>query len=246
MAKSPKAPEMEAAVPKPGIRVRIIEALMALAGERAWADISISDVTGRAEVTLAEFREQFPSKGAVIGAWSKMIDMAVLSGSGADLADEPPKERLFDVLMRRLDAMAPYKAGLEGIMRWVRQDGAAALALNQVALNSMRFMLEAAQIDSEGPLGALKLQGLTIAWARIVAVWLKDDSAGLDATMAAMDKELARGGQILARAEDFGRLTAPLQMMAQTLCNARTDMRTRMRERSQSSPGPDAASTASA
>ena len=57
----------------------------------------------------------------------------------------------------------------------------------------MRFMLEAAGIDSEGVAGAIKLQGLAFAWARIVAVWLDDPEPGLDKTMAELDRELTRG-----------------------------------------------------
>ena len=232
MAKSPKQPQDAGDSAKPAApRTRIVEALMELAGERAFAEITITDIAAKAHVTLAEFRDCFPSKGAILAGWSRMIDSKVLEASSADLVGEPAKERLFDVLMRRLDAMAPYRAGVESVMHWVRRDPGAALALNQVAVNSMRFMLEAAGIDNEGPLGAVKTQGLVVAWTRIVTIWLADDKPGLDATMAALDKELTRGGQFVARAEDAGRLLAPLSQFARALCDARTNMGTRMRER---------------
>ena len=238
MAKSPKQPTDAADSAKPAAsRTRIVEALMELAGERAFAEITITEIAARANVTLAEFRDCFPSKGAVVAGWSRMIDSKVLEANNADLAGEPAKERLFDVLMRRLDAMAPYRAGLESVIHWVRRDPAAALALNQVAVNSMRFMLEAAGIDNEGPLGAVKTQGLVVAWTRIVSVWLADDKPGLDATMAALDRELTRGGQFVARAEDVGRLLAPLGMFARALCDTRQNMGTRMRERWQGRGG---------
>ena len=139
-------------------RARIIDALMRLAAERAFEDIAIRDICAAADVTLADFRDAFPSKGAVLGGFSKRIDRAVLSHGAAELASEAPRERLFDVLMRRLDAMAPYRDGLRGIAAWLRRDPAAALAMNRESVNSMRFMLEAAGIDSDGAAGALKLQ----------------------------------------------------------------------------------------
>ena len=43
----------------------------------------------------------------MLGAHIKDIDRKVLSGGEADMAEEPPRERLFDVLMRRLEALAP-------------------------------------------------------------------------------------------------------------------------------------------
>ena len=46
-------------------RKAIVEALMDLASRRAWHEIDITDVAKAANVSLAEFRDLFPSKGAV-------------------------------------------------------------------------------------------------------------------------------------------------------------------------------------
>ncbi len=195
----------------------IIDALLDLAGERNWEDITISDIAIRANVSLSQFRDLFPSKGAVLSAFLRNIDKRVLDGTTGDLADEAAKERLFDVLMRRLDALAPYKLGLEGIAEWLRRDPIAAASVNGLELNSMRFMLEAAGIDSEGPVGALKLQGLVLAWTRVLRGWFTDDDPGFAPTMAALDRELTSGGKIVARAEDLSRLASPLFSLARAL-----------------------------
>jgi len=52
-------------------RKAIVEALMDLASRRAWHEIEITDVAKAANVSLAEFRDLFPSKGAVLGALSR-------------------------------------------------------------------------------------------------------------------------------------------------------------------------------
>ena len=217
----PRAEQALTAVPK-GPREAIIDALMELAGERNWEDITISDIASRANISLATFRDYYPSKGAALAGFARRIDHVVLEAIGReDLAGEPLKERLFDVLMRRLDALAPYKLGIEAIYDWVRRDPLGASALNREVVNSMRFMLEAAGIESEGPVGALKLQGLALAWGRILRVWLKDDDPGLAATMAALDRELTRGGQFVARVEDASRLVSPLFAVARSLFEGR-------------------------
>ena len=195
----------------------LIAALLELAGERNWEDISLTDIATRAHVSLATFRELFPSKGAILAAFVRKIDREVLDGIADDLADEPAKERLFDVLMRRLDVLAPYRLGLEGIFEWTARDPLAAAAINRLMLNAMRFMLEAAGIDSEGPVGVLKLQGLAVAWRRVMQTWFSDDDPGLAATMAVLDRELTRGGKLVARAEDLSRLTSPLVSIARAL-----------------------------
>jgi AcrR family transcriptional regulator len=212
-------------------RGRIIDALMQLAGERAFEDISIRDICAAANVTLADFRDAFPSKGAVLGGFSKMIDRAVLSKSDDALAAEAARERLFDVLMRRLDAMAPYRDGLREVTAWLRRDPAAALAVNQVNLNSLRFMLEAAGIDSDGTAGALKLQGLAFAWGRIVGVWLDDYEPGLSRTMAALDRELTQGQRWVAGVDQLEKFAAPLKSLARAAMDARDRARETFRRR---------------
>jgi AcrR family transcriptional regulator len=208
-------------------KTRIVDALMELAAERRWEDITLSDIALRAGLTLADFRDHFPSKGAVLAGFARRIDRTVLEGTTTDLASETAKERLFDVLMRRIDALKPYRDALQSVSDWSRSDLMGAAALNGVMVNSMRFMLEAAGIDSEGPVGTLKLQGLALAWNRILDTFFEDDDPGLSATMAALDRELTRGDRLVARAEDLQRLTAPLRAIGRGLLASRRTWRQR-------------------
>lgn len=198
-------------------RDRIIEALMKLAARRAFEDIAIGDIAHEAGVSLADFRDHFPSKGAVLGAFSRKIDRQVLEELSGEYGAEPAKDRLYAVLLRRLEVLAPYRTALEGVARWVTTDPFAAAALNQQVVNSMRFMLEAADIDSEGALGALKLQGLAIAWWRVLGVWFDDRDVDLCRTKAALDRELSRSETYIERLEDVTRLAAPLRGLARAV-----------------------------
>ena len=141
MATKPKSEDKS---PPTDTRGKIVDALMELAARRRFEDITVRDISKGAGVSLADFRDAFPSKGAVLAGLSRRIDHAVLSHDNGELADENPRERLFDVLMRRLEAMAPYREGLREITAWLRREPAAALAMNRVVMSSMRFMLEAA------------------------------------------------------------------------------------------------------
>jgi AcrR family transcriptional regulator len=224
-------PSPAGSTPQQSPRDAIIDALLALAAERRWEDISISDVAERAGVSLARFREAFPSKGAVLAGFSKRLDTIVLEGTDDSLIAEPAKERLADVLMRRLDAMAPYRAGLKGVAEWARRDPVSAVALNRTLVNSMRFMLEAAHIDTEGSVGALKTQGLAFGWASVLNTWFDDNDPEFAKTMAALDRMLERGGRLVGYAQDCHQLTAPLRAFASAIFQARGDLRSRMRER---------------
>lgn len=219
MAKATKKPDREA----------IVDALMQLAAERPWDDIEIADIAEAAGVTLGEFRGAFPSKGAVLGGFARMIDLKVLEASGDDLMGEPARERLFDVYMRYIDALTPYKAALRRIATVVRTEPLTLAALNQTALNSHRFLLAAAGIPTEDGLGPIKLQGSVITLARTMETWFEDDDPQLAKTMARLDKELGNAERFMQRAEDLRRVTAPLRAIGQALFDGRSRMRRRDR-----------------
>ncbi|MDP4006772.1 TetR/AcrR family transcriptional regulator [Methylobacterium sp. NEAU K] len=216
-----EGPAQAESPPKLSPREAAVEALMRLAAEQPWNDIEISDIAREAGLTLAELRDLFPSKGAVLGGLTRIIDRKVLEGDSSGLEEEPTRERLFDVLMRRLDAMTPYKPALRRIAYALRGEPLSMLALNNVMLNSHRYMLAAAGIDTEGPLGQLKLQGVVIAFARVTQVWLDDDDLALARTMARLDKEIRNGERIMERAEDVRRLTAPLRALGRSFLDRR-------------------------
>jgi AcrR family transcriptional regulator len=201
-------------------RDRIIDALMALAAEERFEDITLKHIAERADVSLAEFRDHFGSRHAVLAAFGQRIDRVVLEGTSGDLDDESPKERLFDVLMRRFDALAPYRESLRGVSEWARREPLEAARLGRWTVQSMRFMLEAAGIDTGGRVGAIKARGLALGWANVARVWLEDEDTGLAQTMAELDRTLKRGGVILDRVKDVERLVSPLRAMARGVVDA--------------------------
>lgn len=225
----PEAPSASVAKPVDPRR-RAVDSLMKLAAERPWDQIELSDIATEAGLTLAQLRGLFPSKLAMLGGVTRIVDDAVLSDSSDDLANEPIKERLFDLVMRRLDAMAPYKAALRKIAPVIRRDPLALAALNRGAVNSWRYMLASAGIPTEDALGHLRVQGAVLLMARVSETWLDDDEAELSKTMARLDRELKTAGRIMARVEDVHRLTAPFRGLARAICSGRP-LKGRRRER---------------
>lgn len=190
--KSRSRPRPAAASPRgTSNRDKAIDALMALLAEHPFGDIGLAEIAGRAGLSLSQLRAEFGSTLAILGAHIKDIDRKVLDGTDAELADEPARERLFDVLMRRLEVLAPYKAAVRSLMRSARRSPALAMALNGMAVRSQRWMLTAAGIGTQGPRGMLRVQGAALLFGRVLAVWVDDEEAGLDRTMAELDRGLA-------------------------------------------------------
>ncbi|MFI4960624.1 MAG: TetR/AcrR family transcriptional regulator [Hyphomicrobiales bacterium] len=193
MARKPKRQRKAPAASPRGTsdRDKAVDALMALLAEQSFEDIGLAEVAGRAGLKLSQLRSEFGSTLAIVGAHVKDIDRAVLAGGTADMAEERARERLFDVLMRRLEALAPYKAAVRSLLRSARRNPGLALALNAMAVRSQSWMLEAAGIGASGAKGALRAQGAALMFARVLSVWFDDDEPGLDRTMAALGRGLA-------------------------------------------------------
>ncbi len=214
---------------RPDPRKAAIDALMALVAEQGWREVELPAIAERAGLTLSALRDLFPSKGAMLAGFGRMLDRHVMDGANPDLIGEPIHERVFDLVMRRLDAMEPYRSALVEIRRAVGRDPVMAGALNQAALNSWRYLLASVGVPVEDELGMLKIQGAVIVFARTAETWLGDTDPGLARTMATLDRELKRGERVLSMAEDVRRVTAPLRSIAQAICERGSGMRRRER-----------------
>ena len=149
MARKPKRKASAAPPPRGSSdRDKAVDALMALLAEQSFEQIGLAEVAGRAGIKLSQLRAEFGSTLAILAAHIKDIDRIVLAGGDADMAEESPRDRLFDVLMRRIEALKPYKDATRSLLRSARRNPGLAFALNALAVRSQRWMLEAAGIGA--------------------------------------------------------------------------------------------------
>ena len=179
-------------------RDKIVEAFLALLAVEPLERVDLRAVAKRAEISLAELRKEFGSTFEILSAFVRDTDEKVLAaGLDPELTDAPARERLFDVLMQRIEILKPHREAIHSLFRSVRRNPPVALALNGLSLRSAQWMLAAADIDSGGLQGCLRAQGLVMVMARTYRVWFDDDDPGLARTMAALDRELANGERAL-------------------------------------------------
>jgi AcrR family transcriptional regulator len=175
-----------------------VEAAMALTALQGWNDTTLADIAGEAGISLSDLRAHFTGKRDILAAFNRMIDRAVLEGTDADIANEPVKDRLFDVLIRRLDALMPYRDALAALQHDLQRDPPAlACYLAGPVRRSMEWMLDAAQVPGWGPFSHLQVKGLMVVYATVLRVWLRDEGEDLSQTMAALDKALGRADSLV-------------------------------------------------
>ncbi len=167
-----------------------LAATMELAAERGWRSLSLADISDRSGVALADLVEQFPSKAAILAAYTRSVDARMLA-AGTETG-ETPRDRLFDVIMRRFEAMAPDRRGLAAILRQAGDDPLLLVCGARRFVQSMALTLEAAGLSSSGLWGMIRLKGLAAIYLYTMRVFVEDDSPDLTRTMAALDKALRR------------------------------------------------------
>lgn len=167
----------------------LIASAFNLAAERGWHRFSIAQAARHAGLALDRARLRFPSRAVLLLRFGRVADAAALTG----ISDEGSRrDRLFGILMRRMDVLQNHRAGLLVLLRAVPCDARLALLLAAANLRSMGWMLEGAGISAAGPLGALRAKGLLAVWLWTLRAWRRDASDDLSATMAALDQALSR------------------------------------------------------
>jgi len=189
--KAARAPEGEVAD-------RLLDAALALAERQGWRRTGLAEIAAEAGVPLAEAYAACPSKLALLARFHRRIDRAALAGETA--AAEPARDRLFDVLMRRFDALAPHRGALRAMLRDSIGDPAALLALPALIV-SMGWMLEGAGLFASGWRGRVRAHLLAGLYISVFRVFLEDDSADLARTMAALDRRLRAAASWLGLTE---------------------------------------------
>jgi len=207
-----------------GDRDKIVAAFLALLAEKRIEQIGFAEIAEGAGVSLQQMRGEFPSTLAILAAYLKSVDRAVLAENLADMEEEPPRERLFDVLMRRLEVMAPHREAVRSLIRSATRNPPLALALNGLAVRSQQWMLTAAGITAAGPRGMMRAQGLAVLFGSVLRSWVNDDDPGLARTMAALDRALGRGQRFAGLLDDLCRVPS-------RICR----LRSRLRRRSEDS-----------
>jgi AcrR family transcriptional regulator len=190
MAKRSRARSAKTATAAGTPRDRILDATLALAEREGWRKASLGAIAGEAGMPLRQLYGEFRSRAAILSGLMARTDAGVLTETPAAEADESPRDRLFDVLMRRFDALKAHRAALKVIARELGSDPPTALCSAPAFLRSMTWMLEAAGLSSAGIRGRFRVRVLAVLYLCVLRVFVGDDSEDLAKTMAALDRRL--------------------------------------------------------
>ncbi|HEX3863434.1 MAG TPA: helix-turn-helix domain-containing protein [Stellaceae bacterium] len=187
---SPRVSGGAATAPVGSDRDRMIDALLRLIPQQGWRRLSMAAIAAEADLPILDLYRAFSSKPAILRAFFRRIDETVLATPLEAEADERPRDRVFDILMRRFDALNPYREALDVLGRELRGDPLTALGAGAGLLHSIAWMLEAAGVSTTGLFGIAAVKLTTAAYLATLRNWFRDDSPDLATTMATLDRRL--------------------------------------------------------
>ena len=178
---------------------KIIEAALALAADKPWADFGMTEIAKKAKVPLGELRQLFGSRTAILVAFMRRIDREVLDARDEGADESGPRDRVFDIVMRRLELLEPHKQAMRNIVEGVRNDPTAWPWIAGTTIASQRWMLIGAGLEPSGARGEIRVRGLAMVYWSALRTWLDDDDPGMARTMSVLDRQLRRGETWLKR-----------------------------------------------
>ena len=189
----------------------IVDAMLALASEEAWAEVTFDQIILAAQIEPAVALEYFDDKSDILVAYGRRIDAKLFAEVPNVITDEmSEREKIFDIIMERFDLINEDRTAILSILGAMKGDPKQAVMTFPHLAKSMTRVLEAAGVETNGMRGAAQVTGLVGVYLYVVKTWKEDESADLAKTMAALDKAL-----------DYAEMTANSLLNGNILSGAR-------------------------
>ncbi|WP_300302936.1 TetR/AcrR family transcriptional regulator [Ferrovibrio sp.] len=182
-----------------------VDVMLALVTEHGWRSVTLAQIAEAGGLSLGALYQKYTSKADMLAEFAHRIDAAMLAAVGEVPQDNGgedvavAKDRLFEAIMARLDALTPHKAAIRVLMRELPTDPPALACFLYGGLRrGLDWTLASAGLDRPGFAGLLRRKVLGAIYLDTLRVWLRDELPDLATTMAHLDKRLGQGMRFLA------------------------------------------------
>ncbi|MEQ8509450.1 MAG: TetR family transcriptional regulator [Rhodospirillaceae bacterium] len=178
------------------LKDRVADVALKTASQQGWGELTLSDLADSVKEPFGLVVEVFPTTDRIAAYLFSRVDSIVLAAIPKIDHDESPRDRLFEVLMMRFDALQAERAGYAAILRSMQRRPFSMFMRIPGLIHSMALILIVSGIDATGPFGVARAHALGAIYIMALRTWLKDDSSDMAQTMSALDKGLDRLEQL--------------------------------------------------
>ncbi|MBI3437365.1 MAG: hypothetical protein HY054_01705 [Proteobacteria bacterium] len=189
------------------VRRDLARAALATAGASGWRDLTLLDLARAAGRPVSDFYGA--SLGEAIDCVEEAFDRAVADNLENFDAGQSVRDRLFDLIMKRFEAMEPHRAAVLAMEAGFDRDPILLTAQHQRHVRCARWVLALAGLEADGMTGNARAQGLGVIIGQARAAWRGDDAGDFAKTMASLDKNLRRAEEMFGRWAGFEAKSKP-------------------------------------
>ncbi|HEX8900607.1 hypothetical protein [Vitreimonas sp.] len=183
------------------IRRDLARAALSLAGSVPWREVTLIRLADAAARPVSDFY------GATLWEAVDCVEEAFDRAIADDLNQLDPnqsvRDRLFELIMRRFEAMEPHRAAVLAMEHGVDRDPTLMAAAHQRHVRCARWVLAIAGMEADGMTGQARAQGLGVIIGQARAAWRGDSAGDFAKTMASLDKNLRRAEEMFGRWAGF-------------------------------------------
>ena len=171
---------------------QILSAALVLIADKPWRSVSMEMIGEASGANLTTVYKHYPTKLHLVSGFIERINKGLLAGHDFNDREEPERDRLTDVLMRRFELLNPNKGVVRSIIINTAYDPYSALRLLPSFSKAMAWSLEAAGLNSSGFAGLIRIKVLSIIYLSTMRIWLKDESEDMSSTLSHLDQSIRR------------------------------------------------------
>ena len=179
----------------------IVDAAIALAGRDGWARVRMMHLSAHFGVPLTQIHDRFRDMDDIADAWFTRASQTLMVPTKRGFSKKPAKDRLFEVIMRWLNALAAERQVSAQIIRQKLHPSHPHHWMPMVFSLSrlVHLILDAAMIDSHGRQRQADELGGSMLVLATLWVWAGDDTPGQERTQAFLARRLEHGDCLMAR-----------------------------------------------
>jgi hypothetical protein len=165
----------------------LARAALTLAASTPWREVTLLKLADSAARPISDFYGA--SLGEAVDCVEEAFDRAIGDNLEALDAGHSVRDRLFELIMRRFEAMEPHRAAVIAMEAGADRDPTLMAAAHQRHVRCARWVLALSGLEADGMTGQARAQGLGVIIGQ--------------ARMASLDKNLRRAEEMFGRWAGF-------------------------------------------
>lgn len=179
----------------------LARAALQVAATTPWREATLAKLAEAAGRPLSDFYAASLSEAA--DCVDEAFDRAIADNLDALDVGQSVRDRLFDLIMRRFEAMEPHRAAVTAMEQGADRDPTLIAAAHQRHVRCARWVLALAGLEADGMTGQARAQGLGVIIGQARAAWRGDSAGDFAKTMASLDRNLRRAEEMFGRWAGF-------------------------------------------